>query len=394
MSQYTNPPQGQNSPSDQYPTQNPRDPQTRSRKCDPLPTGPETPTLPPIESCEQPCCCPRPPGILGSCLDDLITKQVEQIAAAEYAKASKADLEDLLKKTNAARQDYSKTKYLELRDRWDKEDAALADLIAKLICAVPCWKCVIECEICTLLYAVHELDLKLNGDGQLTTQVYSLRDLGYWLGRNLEAKQAVVDRIKVVLAAWEKPAQTLDKILTDNAKAIDEIKKILATDSPGAIFALFAKVLPMHLAIAPRGASSKIGAEYTALCCCYPGSPDDCCGPDVGVPSLLQELIGAQPYIVDPAKLFDIVCCIATERYLPAKDQLAQAAAELAKINAAIAKAKSDIDQKWASIAADFKANVANPINCDDYKSKGGNGDQQNPCYPAQNPYPQNPQGR
>ena len=144
-----------------------------------------------------------------------------------------------------------------------------ADLIAKLICAVPCWKCVIECEICTLLYAVHELDLKLNGDGQLTTQVYSLRDLGYWLGRNLEAKQAVVDRIKVVLAAWEKPAQTLDKILTDNAKAIDDIKKILATDSPGAIFALFAKVPPERLdrATVLLTASSRTSVALLELLC-------------------------------------------------------------------------------------------------------------------------------
>jgi hypothetical protein len=393
MSQYTNPPQGQNPPSGQHPPQNPGDPQTPPRKCDPLPTGPETPTLPPIEPCDQPCCCPRPPGTPETCLDKLIGEQAKQIAIADHAKASKAALEDLLKKTNTAKQDYTKSKYLELRDRWDKEDAALADLIAKLVCAVPCWKCVIECELCTLLYAVHELDLKLNGDGQLTTQVYSLRDLQCWQTRNREAKQTVVDRIWAVLAAWEKPAQTLDKILTDNAKAIDDIKKILATDSPGAIFALFAKVLPMHLAIAPRDASSKIGPEYTALCCCYPGSPDDCCGPDVGVPSLLQELIGPQPYIVDPAKFFDIICCIATERYLPAKDQLAQAAADLAKTDAEIAKAKSDIDQRWASIAADFKANVANPINCDDYKSKNGNGDQ-NPCHPAQNPSPQPPKGR
>jgi len=427
MSQYTNPPQGQNPPSTpnapsprqqdpghssgqtppsgqststsaqtppaaQCPPPNPETPRP-SVKCDPLPTGPETPTLPPIDPCDTPCCCPRPPGTPGTCLDDLIAKQVQQIAAAEYAKASKAELEDLLKKTNAAKQDYTKTKYLDLRDRWDKEDAALADLIAKLVCAVPCWKCVVECELCTLLDTVHQLELKLDGDGRLTTQVYSLRDLQYWQQRNCAAKQAVVDRFKAVLAAWAAPAQTLDKILTDNAKAIDDIKKIIATDSAGALFALFAKVLPLHLAIAPRDASSIIDAKYTDLCCCYPGTPDDCCGPDVGVPSLLQELIGPQPYIVDPADLFDIICCLATERYLPAKDQLAQAAADLAKTDADIAKAKSDIYQKWASIAADFKASVANPINCDDYKSKGNNGGQQNPCMP-QSSSSQIPHGR
>jgi hypothetical protein len=96
---------------------------------------------------------------------------------------------------------------------------------------VPCWWCLIECEICPLLYAIRDTDLKLNGDGTLTDNVHSLRDLRYWQDRNREAKKEVFDRIKQVLAAWEKPAQTIDKILTENAKLIEEIKKILATDS-------------------------------------------------------------------------------------------------------------------------------------------------------------------
>jgi hypothetical protein len=344
-----------------------------------------------VPPCEQPCCCPKDPGTKENCLDKLIADQAQQIAEAEHAKAFKADLEDLLKKANGAKQDYTKAKYLDLSERWEKEDAALADLIAKLVCAVPCWKCLIECEICPLLYAVRQLNLRLNGDGTLIAKVYSLRDLRHWQDRNREAKQEVVDRIKAVLAAWEKPAQTLDKILTDNVKAIDDIKKILATDSAGAIYGLFANVLPMHLAIAPRGANSKIAAQYTALCSCYLGTPDDCCGPDVGEPSVLQELIGPQPYIVDPDKFFDIICCIATQRYLPAKEQLAAAASELAKIDAEIAKTKSDIDQKRASIAADYKGNVANPIDCDDYQPKGGQSEQQNSNYPGQTPSPETP---
>src|ERR1041384_7772472 len=112
MSQYTNPPQGQNPPSPpnapsprqqdpghssgqtppsgqstptsaqtppaaQCPPPNPETPRP-SGKCDPLPTGPETPTLPPIDPCDTPCCCPRPPGTPGTCLADLIAKQVKQ----------------------------------------------------------------------------------------------------------------------------------------------------------------------------------------------------------------------------------------------------------------------------------------------------------------------------
>ena len=33
---------------------------------------------------------------------------------------------------------------------------------------------------------------------------------------------------------------------------------------------------------------------------CDEGTPDDCCGPDVGILNLRQRLIGPLPYLVDP----------------------------------------------------------------------------------------------
>jgi hypothetical protein len=352
-------------------------------ECAPLDPGPDTPTLPDPEPCAQSCCCPPKNGSSGTCLDKLIDEQTKQINEADRAKSFKAILEDLLKKAKSAKQDYTREKYKDLRDRWDKQDAAIADLIAKLVCAVPCWWCLIECEICTLIYAIRDTEFRLNGNGTLIAPVGSLRDLRYWQERNRDAKKDVFDRIDLVLKAWEKPAQTLDKILTDDAKLIDEAKKNLATDSASVVYDVFMKLIPMHLAIAPRGVTSKIAPEYTKFCDCDKGVPDDCCGPDVGKWTIRQSLIGPQPYLVDPDKFFDIICCLASERYVPAKDQLAVAESGLAKTESDIKRALSDIDQKKASIAADFKASIVSPIDCDKYKPKGGNGSAPcNPCNP------------
>jgi hypothetical protein len=376
---------GQNPPADPCnPPPDPNNPEKPSPKCGKLDAGPETPKPPELPKCLDACCCPPKPGSTGTCLDDLIDEQTKQITEADRAKTFKAELEDLLKKAKLAKQDYTKEKYKDLRDKWDKQDVAIADLIAKLVCAVDCWWCLIECEICPLLYAYRDTELRLNGDGKLTDKVYSLRDLRYWQERNRDAKKEVFDRIKLVLAAWEKPAQTLDKNLADDNKLIEDTKKILATDSAAAVYDVFMRLVPMHLAIAPRSVISKVLPKYTTFCGCDVGKPDDCCGPDVGKWTIRQRLIGPQPYLVDPDKFFEIICCLAKERYLPAKDLLALAESDLAKTESDIRRALSDLEQKKGSIPVDYKANVVNPIDCGKkYERKGGNGlNQGSPCNP------------
>jgi hypothetical protein len=342
------------------------------KKCKPLPCGPDTPTPPPLKPCDPPCCCPSKPGTGTTCLDDLIDVQTKQIMDAARAQAFKTELEDLSKKSKAARQEYTKDKYNDFLTRWKRNDDSIVDLITKLVCTVHCWWCVIECEICPLLYAIRDADLRLNGDGRLTDKVYSLRDLEYWQTRNRDAKKAVYDRIKSVLAAWEKPAQTIDKILSDNAKLVDDTTKILGTDSVTAIYSVFMQLVPLHLAIKPRNVATNIDAKYWTFCCCdEPSPPDNCCGPDLAKPTIRRLLIGDQPYIVDPDQFLEIICCLVQERYMPAKDQLAKAESDLAKTQADIARAQSLIDTKKNSVAADYKASVVNPIDCKKYTKKG-----------------------
>lgn len=320
--------------------------------------------------CSPSCCCPPKSGTTGSCLDDLIDQQTQQITEADRAKSFKAELEDLLKKAKAAKADYTVTKYQDLRDRWIKQDSATEELIRTVVCAVPCWRCLIECEVCPLLYAIRDAEVRLNGDGTLTKDVYSLRDLRDWQERNRDNRKAVFERIQKVLGAWEKPAQTLEKVLADDQKLIDDIKRNLASDPAGAVYDLFIRLVPMQLAIKPPDLNSKVKTEYTQLCTCDSGTPDVCCGLDVGSRSVWQRSVAPQPYLVDPDKFFEIICCLASERYLPAKDLLAKAEADLAKTEAEIKRLGTDIEAKRTSLAADFKASVANPADCTKYRSK------------------------
>ena len=105
-------------------------------------------------------------------------------------------------------------------------------------------------------------------------------------------------------------------------------------------------------------------------CRCDDGTPDDCCGPDVGILSLRQRLIGPLPYIVDPALIPDIICCITTERLSSASDQLARAQADLDATTADIDLAKKRIADKMNGIEASFRAELPNPIDCSQYQPK------------------------
>ena len=93
----------------------------------------------------------RPPPSDANCLEELIDEQAAAIAEAEKAKTFKAELEELLDKAKDASQEYTRDKYDELVKQWVEQDKQIAELIRKLVCAVPCWRCVIECYVCPLL---------------------------------------------------------------------------------------------------------------------------------------------------------------------------------------------------------------------------------------------------
>src|SRR5438874_6817439 len=116
------------------------------------------PNLDPPKPCPDPpaCCkCPQKPGATSNCLEILIAKQSADIVAADKAKAFKGDLEKLLDSAKKASQAYTRDKYNDLLKKWLAQDAAIAELIRKLVCAVPCWRCILDCYVCPLLNELH-----------------------------------------------------------------------------------------------------------------------------------------------------------------------------------------------------------------------------------------------
>lgn len=367
-------PHGHDCPPDVDPADQPKPPGDKE-SCQPYPEN-EPPKPPEPEKCPDPdpgCKCPPKPGSDSNCLEDLLTKQAGDLAEADKAKAFKTELEGLLAKAKTAKDDYTVDKYKKLRDEWKKQDAAIAELIRKLVCAVPCWHCIIECHVCPLLNEIQYAEKRLYDDGQLYANVHDLYDLQYWLTRDKDIKDRRVKRIKAVLAAWEKPAQTIEKALNDNKALIEAASKVIGSEPGKAIYDVFLKLVPLHLAIAPP-ASAKwttgIDKKYTDFCNCNKGTPDDCCGPDVGELSLRQRLIQPQPYLIDPNDFFKIMCCLVEKRLGPAQVALSKAEKALAEVESRIARAKTQLEDGIKNFEKNAKGAIPSVIDCCDYEAK------------------------
>jgi hypothetical protein len=342
------------------------------KMCDDLPAAPTVPLVPERKDCDQPCNCPIPPGGPPlECLDTLIKDQSALVAGAERAKAFVEELTAIQGKVTSAQADYTQIRYSDLKKLWEKQDKLIADLTEKLRCCVDCWECLLECRLCPQLNEIRKLEDRLNGTGPLTDKVYSLFDLQFWHQRNVTQMKARVDRIKAVLAAWEKPSDTLGDVLDKNGKLVADLPAVLASDPAKAIYDLFMTLIPRHWTIRPRGgATSLINEKFIKVCKCDDGTPDTCCGPDVGIVSLRERLVGPLPYIVDPVDFPKIICCLTSERLEPASTQLAKAQAGLAATTAEIDQTKKRIEDQTAAIEAGFTAELGNPIDCTKYTKK------------------------
>ena len=343
-------------------------------KCnDPASPAPPPELKPPSVTCKTPECCPKDPGVSSSCLDPLIEQQQSLMAQAESAKAFKTELEALQGKIKAAKVDYTAAEYQRLLGLWKAEDKDIVELIGMVICTAKCWRTQIECFVCPLLYDLKLDAERLGGTGSLYPDVHSLYDLQYWHQRDVAAAQATFDRIKGVLTAWEKPAGTIAQVLGDNAKLRKTIRDGLGAPDAGKLICdLFMRLVPLHLLIAPPAAAGTTGIDrkYVDLCPCDTGTPDDCCGPDAGVPSVLAQMLGPQPYLIEPSQYDGAMCCLVQMRYLPAKNALATALAEKQKIDNQIANLKAGLIDKKKAFEANAKAKLVLPFEC----CKDGNG--------------------
>lgn len=347
-------------------------PEEPSGKCEPLPHS-HAPHLPEPQPCpEPPCCCPHPPVPPGpNCLDDLIRQQAKESAEAEEAAKTEKFLTDIRDKAIEALKTYTGNTYHQLVKDWRALDVDIAELIRRLVCNIPCWKCVIECHVCPLLHAIHYREQKLHGDWKEYDNVHSLYDLQYWYANDVRRKQGIATRIEDVMHAWETPAATIAQVIAANRDAVDKPPNQNSPEYGKFLYDVFLRIVPLHLAIAPPAATgivTTISAEYTQFCECGVRQPDNCCGPDVGVPSLRQQLVRPQPYLVRPDQLLSIICCIAKERYLPAANELARAQAHRAKIDQDVAQYEAEITSKLKTLPDDAKAALPWPIDCESYE--------------------------
>lgn len=345
------------------------------QECEPL-AQKEVPKLKAPEKCSEPttgCCkCPTKPGTTTSCLQTLIDKQAADILAAEKAKAFKTDLEKVLDNAKKASQAYTPDKYAALVTEWLRQDAVIAELLRRLECAVPCWRCILDCYVCPLLNELHYAEKYLYNDGDLPTDLHNYYDLQYWHQRNKAEKQRTFDRIASVMTAWSDPAKTIEAALNANKGLIDSIGKVIGTEPGKAIYDLFLILVPRHLAIAPPATAkttTKIEQTYTKFCECDEGKADDCCGPDVGEWSLRKRLIGQYPYLIEPQDYDKLICCLVKQRYAPAKEALSTAETELAAVTDQITRYEAQLKNGWAkTLETAAKAAIPSAIDCCDYE--------------------------
>jgi hypothetical protein len=345
------------------------------QECDvPVPPGqaphPEEPSKCPEPSC---CCkCPTPPGSTSNCLEELVEGQIGDLGAADKAKF-KAELVKILETAKKAKQEYTRDKYDELKDNWIKEDTRIADVIRRLECAVWCWECVLECHVCPLLYDLHKAEKWLYDDEKRYDTVHDLYDKRYWLERERAVRQRKLNRIKDVLKAWESPAASIQKAMDDTRKLLDAIETLLGTQPGKAVYDLFFRVIPLHLAIAPPAgiAETQIDKRYTEFCDCGEWGPDDCCGPDIALRGFRERLLPPQAYIINPDDFFNLICCLVDKKYRPANDDLIDADLQLAKLASEIDRYEKAIGPGWqAEFEKNAKAAIPSVIDCCDYEQK------------------------
>jgi len=361
-------------PRPENPADQPSPPGDGSRCDDYPPTTPPVPEPPTPCPPPDPCCnCPTPPDSGTNCLEELIAQQTADTATMQQENTLTQDLNKLLELGKKARQAYSRDKYDELVEKWQKADVEIAELIRKLVCAVPCWRCILDCFICPLLNDLRTQKKWLYDDDKLIATANDLYDQQYALTRDRGVKARRLARIKDVLKAWETPATTIEKALNDNKALIDSLGPFIGPHPGKAIYDLFLIIIPRHLAIAPPATdlehTTTIDKKYTEFCPCDDGTPDDCCGPDVGELGFRRRLVGPLPYLIDPGAFWDMVCCLIQKRYTPATKELGKAEADLANVTARIARYEKNIGEGWK---ADFDKNartaIPSDINCCDYE--------------------------
>jgi hypothetical protein len=342
------------------------------------PEWPHHPPSPDPSLCLPECCCPFPTyPPKPNCLERMIGRQDYSAAeATELGEATKL-LRELLDRAKASEKEYTLKRYMELVKKWKDVDRDIAEVVRRLVCTIPCWWCLIECHICPLLYAIRYREDRLRGQGldrwRTYEQVYSLYDEQYWFQQDVRRKQIEVERITQVLQAWETPSKTIGDAIDTNAAAILKAPNPNTADYIRFLYDVFFQIVPSHLAIAPpadSGVVTCISKKYTVFCDCDDHDQVNCCGPNLGEPTVRERLVKAQPYLVRPDQILPLLCCIAEKRFMPASHALAAAKASLKRVTDEVTGYEQEITNRLSSLPDDARAALPYPYDCDKYSRK------------------------
>ena len=274
-----------------------------------------------------------------------------KLAEAERLKEYKATLEALLQKANSAVEDYPATKYAILLKRWQDQDQGLGDLVDKVKCTMPNWKALLHDAVAPLFATIADLkaDLRLAPErpeppADAYDGLYARRERQQLI---LAHRQAEYDQARLALAAWEKPAPTLEKILNDNDKLAADIKKALGQPAaPALLYDLFFKLLPLHCLVAPPAVQSPCAdaRQYVT----------DAAGEAAW--GELIDTLGPQPMLVEPAHYLATITGAPLAEYNAAKAALADAAGALQKTLDEIKRAEKSLDEKRKALEKTARA--------------------------------------
>lgn len=277
-------------------------------------------------------------------IDKEIDKISDELAAAERRREYKATLEALLQKAKSAMEAYP-GKYPELLQRWQDQDRSLKDLLAKIQCSIPKWEDLLRRSVAPLLKDIADLKDELGAapegaePGECPPEgLYARRERQQL---RLAILQARGEKARLKLAAWDKPAAALEKILAENDKLAADFRKTIGLpEAPALLFDVFFKLLPMHYLVAPTEAkSTRLNAEEIVV-----RIADERAWTD------LTELLGPQPTLIEPGKYLDHIVADPFNEYNATKTRLADAAGELQHTQDEIKRAEKALDERRKSL--------------------------------------------
>jgi hypothetical protein len=286
-------------------------------------------------------------------IDDLIDSISGTLASAAIQKDLKAELAAFLQKARSAADNYTVHKHRELVKRWEDQDKQIADLITSLK-AQPGWEKGLS-EICPALFEpIAQLKLQLAGTkaadppDEPALAKHGLYWKRIWQLGNRDSLKRAYEQQKLTLAAWENPAQSLEKILSDDASLIDEARKTIGQQpAPTLPFDLFVKLVPTHLHIKPPAGKTAVLPIDGVL----PGGE----AWKVSCSAAANWLLKEKPSLIEPkdypAKYEDVL-----QLYNGAVEKLAAAESELKKTEDAIERSVRQIAERLKSADKDAKA--------------------------------------